>query len=98
MERPLENTATAMLWRTLFGVIVELGIRSGTPSIGGARPARGSVPSEDQLQEEHESEPPGGEEAGQVFSPKNNVVASPALSLAGGRLERCSGRIAHQSA
>ena len=29
MERPLEDTTTAMLWKTLFATIVELGLRSG---------------------------------------------------------------------
>ena len=29
MERPLEDTTTAMLWKTLFATIVELSLRSG---------------------------------------------------------------------
>ena len=29
MERPLVDTATALLWRTLLSVVVELDIRSG---------------------------------------------------------------------
>ena len=52
-----------MLWRTLFSVIVELGIRSGlftaeelTPSMGGAPPGRGAVLTEDHWQEEHGSD------------------------------------------
>ena len=71
MGRPLENTATALLWRTLFSVVVELGIRSGlfiadelTPSIGGAPSGRGSVLAEDRFQEEHEGETAGAEETG----------------------------------
>ena len=29
MERPLEDTTRAMLWKTLFATVVELGLRSG---------------------------------------------------------------------
>ena len=28
MERPLEDTTTAMLWKTLFAIVVELSLRS----------------------------------------------------------------------
>ena len=59
-----------MLWKTLFAIIVELDIRSGlftaeelASSLDLAPPGRSSVPSEDQLQEEHEREPPSGQNA-----------------------------------
>ena len=88
MERPLENTDTAMLWRTVFSVIVDLPIRPGlftaeelTPSMGGAPPGRGSVPSDDHLQEEHESEPPGGEDAGHELEEESAREDAPIVDL-----------------
>ena len=43
MERPLADTATAHLWRTLFALVVELSIRSGLVTENDLAPA-GPVP------------------------------------------------------
>ena len=89
MERPLEDTTTVMLWKTLFATIVEPGIRSGLftaeelISLLVAPPDHGSIPPENQPQEEREgvhSEGANegqelGEESAQEEDPLGDLIA-----------------------